>query len=512
MSLRPRLELEDSFAREKACTICGETALSVVHLKGFPDYVTCARCGAAFVMEEGGQRALYGSIPAEYPETRDFALKQWTSLEAIAALAEAERPPGRSADRDGAALASAPGSAGRNAPAARPPGPAGHGALASAPPASIDQPEQQEAEPEAIELSAPTAEAPVGELDLPLEPFDWPSPTGGAPAPEAEAPLDPLDWPAPAASAAEPEPPLEPFDWPSPAGGAPAPEAEAPLEPLDWPAPASEATPAFEPDMPAPPQAVFEPETPIATRPQFGITQPPPAVEPSEPEPEPSPEAWEPAAAAEPEAEPSPEAWEPAPGRRFRVRYLASQPRIPSGVCLHCLRTASRRTLVVVGAAMGPVGQPRRTTFTLPLCSSCYRRARARSEEEKSSRLMAHLISVLIAAVAVVGALALSVVPIETPLIAAGLLGVLGVTGYGIPALLLLGRGGRFAPPPDALFVRSTLLVSAQPGAGETLFDWRNPGSAGRFQEANPGETGETIFEVPDPLSSSEPRPHEPDP
>ena len=91
MTLRARLELEDSFAGEQACPICGESALSVVHLKGFPDYVTCARCGAAFVMEEGGPRAMYGSIPPEYPETRDFALKQWTSMEAIAALAEAAR-------------------------------------------------------------------------------------------------------------------------------------------------------------------------------------------------------------------------------------------------------------------------------------------------------------------------------------------------------------------------------------------------------------------------------------
>src|SRR3990172_2196371 len=101
MTLRARLQLEDSFAREQACTICGESALSVVHLKGFPDYVTCARCGAAFVMEEGGQRAMYGSIPPAYPETRDFALKQWTSLEAIAALAEAERPRRQSANHGG---------------------------------------------------------------------------------------------------------------------------------------------------------------------------------------------------------------------------------------------------------------------------------------------------------------------------------------------------------------------------------------------------------------------------
>jgi hypothetical protein len=179
---------------------------------------------------------------------------------------------------------------------------------------------------------------------------------------------------------------------------------------------------------------------------------------------------------------------------------MGAQPHIPAGTCAHCLRSSARRSLVVVGVASGPSGQPRRASYTLPLCSGCYARARAKSDEERNARLMAHLISILVAAVVMVGALALQLVPFETPLIAAALLGVLGIAGYGLPALLLLGRAGRFRPPADALLVRSTLLVSAHPGAGETLFDWRNPGYASHFLEANAGESGETIFEVADPL------------
>jgi len=422
MTLRARLELEDSFAGEQACTICGETALSVVHLKGFPDYVTCARCGAAFVMEEGGPRAMYGSIPPEYPETREFALKQWTSLEAIAALAEAERPRRPSANHGGV----------QHAAAAPPP---------DDQPSSEDPPETEvavEAQPGAVEPEPP------------LEPFVWPAPES-RPVHKPELASEPV---------AEPEPPLEPFVWPAP-----------------------ESRPAQQPQ----PEASPEPELPEASR---------------EPEP---------AAQASPEPEAPEESWEPEPGRRFRVRFMGAQPSIPAGTCAHCLRSSARRSLVVVGVASGPSGQPRRASYTLPLCSSCYARARAKSDEQRNARLMAHLISILVAAVVMVGVLAVQLVPFETPLIAAALLGVLGIAGYGLPVLLLLGRAGRFRPPADALLVRSTLLVSAQPGAGETLFDWRNPGFASQFLEANAGKSGETIFEVADPLlrpDSSHDEPH----
>jgi hypothetical protein len=302
----------------------------------------------------------------------------------------------------------------------------------------------------------------------------------------------------------EPEPPLEPFVWPAPESrpalqpqltSVPAAEPETPLEPFVWPAPASEPVPEPEPAAEASP----EPEPPSQS-----FDWPAPASEPVP--------VLVPAAEASLEPQAPEESWEPEPGRRFRVRFMGAQPHIPGGSCAHCLRTSARRNLVVVGVASGPSGQPKRASYTLPLCSSCYRRARAKSDEERNARIMAHLISILIAAVVMVGVLALQLVPFETPLIAAALLGVMGIAGYGLPVLLLLGRAGRFRPPADALFVRSTLLVSAQPGSGETLFDWRNPGFASHFLEANAVESGETIFEVADPLLRPDSSHHEPHP
>jgi hypothetical protein len=442
MMARPRLELEDSFAREQACSICGETTLSVVHLKGFPDYVTCARCGAAFVMEEGGTRAMYGSIPPEYPETREFALKQWTAPEAIVVLAAAERPRSQSANS-------------RSAPQAQ---------VSPVPALAVDPPEAEPA------------------VEALLE------------AVEPEAPLEPFDWPAPAAEQvterAEPMPAEEPFHWPAP------PAAAEETSPEPEPEPAGETFAQGLSAVTAEPAPAAEPQPTPFERPAPG-DEPTLAAQPSPP----------PAAEAEPEV-----VLEPDPGRRFRVRFLGSQARIPAGVCVHCLRTPARRSLVMAGVISMAAGQARRSSFTLPLCGQCHRRARARSDEERSARLTAHLISVLLAAVVMVGALALRLVRFaDAPLIDAALLAVLGLCAYGIPALLLLGRSARMPPPQDALFVRSTLLVSAQPAAGETLFDWRNAGTASRFQEANPGQTGDTIFEIADPLARPEPSHHEPD-
>lgn len=507
MALRARLELEDSFAREQACTICGQPALSVVHLKGFPDYVTCARCGAAFVMEEGGQRAMYGSIPPEYPETRDFALKKWTSLEAIAALAEAERPRPAEDRRGAQELAAVPVAA--PLPKA--------GLLAGLPRVEIP-----EADPEAPLAEPPVVAEPVVAPEPSLEPIDWPEPAAEAQASSApDGAPEPFGWPPPAAEAepaAGAEPPDEPFSWPAPAPEAqPASGAEPPDEPFEWPTPAAQAESRIEAE--AEPAAVPPPAAGPFTWPPApaGPEPTPEPVLPPEPLPsmQPAPAdagAAEPVAKVAPEPAPPEQVLEPPAGRRFRVRYMGTQARIPPGICTHCLRTTARRNLVVAGVATGPDGQPRRATFTLPLCNSCYRRARARSDEERSARLMAHLTSVLLGAVVMVSALALGLVTFATsPLVDVALLAVLGLCGYGIPALLLLSRSGRMPPPEDALFVRSTLLVGAQPGAGETLFDWRNPGTASRFQEANPGETGDTIFEVADPLARPKSSHHEPD-
>ncbi len=457
MTLRARLELEDSFASTLSCTICGASALSVVHLKAFPDYVTCAACGSAFVMEAGGERVMYGSISPDYPETRDFALKQWTSPEAIGALAEAERPGSQSANHGG------PQEALRSLNPA-----------ADAAPAAPVVAQPAEAQAVSAAEAKPAAQA---------EPISEAGPTEGAGGTaEVEAPEHEL---------AEPEPAAEPFDWPAPTSEELEPsEPRSADAPFTWPPAAAEPEPAMalEPATPREPAAEFEPTLDSRTA----------ETAADEAEPTPAPEAE----AAQPP--PFEESLEPTPGRRFRVRYLGTDAQIPSGACAHCLRGSPKRTLVAIGAAIGTGGQPKRQAFTLPLCSDCYRRARARSEEERGARLMAHLTSILVAVVVMVGALALGVVPLDSPLIAIALLGVLAIGGYGIPAWLLLGRAALFPKPEDALFVRSTVLVSAHPQAGETLFDWRSPGFASHFQQANAGECGATIFEVADPLAVRE--------
>jgi len=87
----PRISVEDNYAAGRVCAICGQVALSVVHLAKLPDYVRCARCASAYILGEGSSLVMYGSISANYPATREFALKQWIALPTIQGRAEAER-------------------------------------------------------------------------------------------------------------------------------------------------------------------------------------------------------------------------------------------------------------------------------------------------------------------------------------------------------------------------------------------------------------------------------------
>jgi hypothetical protein len=86
----------------------------------------------------------------------------------------------------------------------------------------------------------------------------------------------------------------------------------------------------------------------------------------------------------------------------------------------------------------------------------------------------------------IVAALALNLVSFDgNPFGSLALLGALAILGYAIPALALVGRAGRAAVPPDADFVRTTLLVRGSPLSPETVFAWRNGGYADTFFQAN---------------------------
>ena len=83
MTPTPSLTLKDDYIDELGCAICGQPALQVIHVETFPDYVTCSICGSAFVVEEGGERVMYGKIDNAYPETQHVALRQWIWPETV---------------------------------------------------------------------------------------------------------------------------------------------------------------------------------------------------------------------------------------------------------------------------------------------------------------------------------------------------------------------------------------------------------------------------------------------
>ena len=191
-----------------------------------------------------------------------------------------------------------------------------------------------------------------------------------------------------------------------------------------------------------------------------------------------SPVAEQPERAAD--AEFGHESAEPDPGQRFKVMVSAASPSFPADLCAHCLRQPADRGLVVVGADAD------RTRYQLPLCQQCHQRVRARSDEEKNSRLAVHLGSIAIGMVLMVTALALGVLDLrQAPLAAVLLLGALGLIGYTLPAWLLLGRLSRLAPAADAAYVRSTLQVRPGLNGEPNAYLWRNRGYAERFAAAN---------------------------
>jgi hypothetical protein len=93
MAGTPRADIANDAFEGLHCAICGEDTLRVVHVDRLPDYVECVECKSAFITEAGGDRVLYGQIAEGYPQTSQFALKQWAWIEAVETRAREERPP-----------------------------------------------------------------------------------------------------------------------------------------------------------------------------------------------------------------------------------------------------------------------------------------------------------------------------------------------------------------------------------------------------------------------------------
>jgi hypothetical protein len=114
-------------------------------------------------------------------------------------------------------------------------------------------------------------------------------------------------------------------------------------------------------------------------------------------------------------------------------------------------------------------------------------------------RLQANLISAVVALVVLVATLLLDVITLDASALVSGLvLLIILILGYAVPMLILSGRASRFAPPEDALYVRSTLLVPEETQGLETAFEWRNRGFAEAFLEANQDQSLGQVIQVKD--------------
>jgi hypothetical protein len=218
MAATPKPTVEDVYAEGLTCAICGEQDLYVQHLPKFPDFVTCRNCQAAFVVEDSGERVMYGKIPDAYPETKAFAFRQWVWLEAVDRHAREEHPRAVPAPppnppqepRDQLVEAPTPPPA-----AAKPAAPAG---------------------PDADWLAARlrTADMPAG-VPIPTEPDPYRSSSAAVPLGSDTSPKDdslpawlrgeaPADSPPPAPPPAAPQPviPDRPKATPAVAAAAPA--------------------------------------------------------------------------------------------------------------------------------------------------------------------------------------------------------------------------------------------------------------------------------------------------
>jgi hypothetical protein len=207
MPNQPRITIEDAVLGSQTCAICGEPALRVAHVDKLPDYVSCGSCGSVFVMEEGGDRVMYGKIPADFPITSAFALRQWLQPELVRVRAMDERPQPESPGEEALDLgfeAAMPADEPQEAP--------------SLPPRdeSIDE---EAVEAEAIETKSGEAGEPAARFQALLRSYEeTPQPSGSEEGMAmGEAPVTGPSWENLAEEFEIPEPEAPPAAAPGPA-------------------------------------------------------------------------------------------------------------------------------------------------------------------------------------------------------------------------------------------------------------------------------------------------------
>jgi len=489
MALTPRITLEDSYVQGMKCAICGNPDLVVVHVAKYPDFVSCNLCGAAFVVENEGSWVMYGKIPADYPETNQFALRQWTWLDAVAHKAKDERE------------AKSPPSIIPQEPIEQPiptPSQAKEGA-----PTFFDKISTiQESET----LKSPPAESKFQEEKISEEVIYSP-PTLDEFNILEEAKPKPLIQDEEHGSLSEDFPELEKIL------AASLPESIDLFETKEE----DQANISMEERL-FPELKILEDET------KEEIAAPTPDLDFQFPEkgtlqreivqpisiPE-KPVMDGESAKIKPSTAP---VGEPEPDKRFRVTVQGSPPKYPQNYCAHCLRTPVKTKAVMRGSLPDPnhPGKRKLIRMELPFCKDCQKRMNAKSDDEKNAKLISFLISGLIALVAIIVTLAFGLVDLKDNLLSGSIiLIVIAILGFSIPLMISLTWAGQNPPPRDAAFVLSTLLVS-ESGEDRTDFEWRNPGYAELFRQVNQERTIGRVLPIQDRITFLEVQPEKIEP
>ena len=487
MSLTPRVTLNDEFIEGLSCAICGNPNLTINHVENYPDFVSCDQCGSAFVVENEGSWVMYGKIPADYPLTSQFALRQWTWLDAVAQRAADEREMGTSPvvpEEPKQVIEESPDQITESA----------------APIVEEISQDQIDARLKAAALEMETPEIEVVEATEEVSPA----------IEEIETPLEEIFEPA-----AREETPQPPEDLIS------APEeiiVPTPIEPVEEPPPKPEIQLDQVEEKGGPPEVdqfldkVMEetaeelPQVSTSVSVEAPVLQEvtPPVTEERRPADTPAP----------PEEEPSSvPVGEPEPDRRFRVTIRGGRTNYPKNFCSHCLRTPVRDKTIMQAYLPDPnrPGKRKRVPLDLPFCKDCQKRMNAQSDDERNARTLTFLISGLIAMIAVVVTLVLGLVDFGENLTSSIIiLLVVAVLGFSVPLMIGLARAGGYPPPRDAAIVLSTLLVN-EAGDDLTEFEWRNPGYAELFRQVNQDKAVGEVTPVKDRASFIEIQPAEPD-
>jgi hypothetical protein len=455
-----RNEVDDDFVAGLDCAICTAAALRVNHLSKFADYISCDECGSSFVIEEDGDRVLFGKVSDEYSDTKKVVIKNWMSLTVVSRLAGSERLR-------------------REIEASR----------------SQEGRSPEEAEAQLDGVSEPIPEAP--EVSLPEESQD-------EDVPGIHEDVTVVDLKA--RLSAIPERPTElpegfpPMDTPG---------RDVREIPEEGPQEEAEVIDALEvPEA----MALEDVEAGIDDAVEPGVEIPivPPPVEKAVPEPpvqeqvKPSPSAD---VAPTRSKETIEEAAEGMPETYYRVRLEGESVYFPAKACVHCMKTPANHKTSVIGSlpAGSSGGRRRRAVFSVPICTECRQKFSARSEAQKNARLQAHLTSLIVGLALVVAAVGLEVIDMSRNA-AVGLLlaGIIAGVGYLLPIGFLLARAERISPLRESHLVRTTLLVHPpdEPVA-ESLFDFRNKEYAQLFRESNPnaavGEVKQFIYQPESP-------------